>query len=203
MTPIPDEQLMARLTGGDEGALAELMQRWEGAVWCFIDRMCGAMGCTDDVYQEVWTRVFLYRRRYQPRRPFRPYLFSVAVNCCRTALRRGRFRPLSLDDAESGGDGRAVADDPPPIDRLIAAERQSQLHQAIARLPEAQRSVVLLHLLFDRNYKWIAKVLGLGAGTVRSHMHHALQNLRATLRKLTSQPEGQVDHERRPNRQTR
>ena len=196
-----DEGVMSRLAGGDDAALAELMTRWEGPIWCFIQRMCGPGGAVDEIYQEVWTRLYLYRQRYRPPKPFRPYLFSIAVNCCRTAIKRaGRYdwQSARLDDAPP-----PTADDPPPLEGLVAAEESARLHSAVASLPPQQRAVVLLYMLCDSSYARIAVVLGKRVGTVRSHMHHALAALRGTLTRIALErpagqagPKGKVHHER-------
>jgi len=197
-----DEQLMGSLAAGDDSALGELMRRWQGRVWCFIDRMCWALHATDDIHQDVWTRVYLYRKRYKPTRGFRPYLFAVAINCCRTALRKGRRQPWAAYDADALAE-QSVADDPPPVEAMVQAERAGQLRRAIADLPEAQKAVVLLYLLATSDYGEIASLLGLSVGTVRSHMHHALCRLRSVLTHLAAEAERQVDHDRNTNRQTR
>jgi len=191
-----DEHVMLRLAGGEEAAIGELMRRWEGPIWYLIDRMCGKLGVSDDVYQEVWTRLFLHRRRYNPNLQFRPYLFAIAANCCRSALWRGRADRRFVTPLEDSPDAPS-ASDPPPIDAVIAREQGELLHEAVARLPLMQRTVVLLYLVFDTSYERIARVLGRSPVTVRSHMHHALKNLRATLTKVAlKSPESQVDHER-------
>jgi RNA polymerase sigma-70 factor (ECF subfamily) len=179
-----DERVMQRLGRGDDSALAELMDRWRGPVWRFIDRLCRPLRITDDLYQEVWTRVYLYRRRYDPDRPFRPYLFAIAVNCCRRALEGRHWQPAPLGDPPASDPAGAEAS---PPEALIAAERADRLHQAINRLPEAQRIVVLLHCLMDADYGQIAATLGRSVGTVRSHMHHALRNLRGALAGLAGE----------------
>lgn len=189
-----DERVMARLAGGDQQALDELMSRWQGPLWCFIDRMCAGAGATDDVYQETWMRVYVYRKRYRPRLPFRPYLFAVAMNCCRKALRRAwqpRLAGAGLEHLPHPADPQ-----PPPAAGLIADEQHRMLHRAIQRLPEMQRGVVLLYLLLGPDYGQIARVLGRSRGTVRSHMHHALNALRASLSWIARPTEGEVDHER-------
>ena len=195
-----DEHLMRRLSRGDESALGELMKRWQGPVWCFIDRMCGALGCTDDVHQDLWMRLFLYRRQYRPLMLFRSYLFAIAVNCCRTAMARGRSRRDLIRNFDGDIEQLPGPPDPPAIEALIAGETHALLHRAIAALPQAQRSVVLLYLLFDTSYSRIAEVLGKSPTTVRSHMHHALAKLRARLRWTTQDAESKVNHERQLDR---
>ena len=193
---VSDERIMERLARGDESALGELMKRWAGAITCFIDRMCGSLHATDDIHQEVWTRIFLYRKRYKPAKPFRAYIFKVTLNCCRTAIRRWRTgRPITTN-VEENLTRIPIGGDPLPVDVMIANERRALLHQAITYLPERQRAVMLLYVLFDTDYRRIAKVLEMSAGTVRSNMHHALKKLRSTLNRMLQDSESQVDHER-------
>jgi RNA polymerase sigma-70 factor (ECF subfamily) len=195
-----DALLMDELAMGREAALGELMRRWEAPLRSFIERMCGSTAWTDEVWQDIWTRVYLYRGKYDTRRPFRPFLFTVALNACRSA--RGRWKGYwngkvggeALDHWPAGG--------PDPVDGLISAEATSQLHQAIHRLPEMQRAVVLLYLLCDSDYGRIAQVLGRSPGTIRSQMHHAIRSLRGRLEHIAVRPaaaQAEVKHERLPN----
>ena len=181
-----DALLMNELAMGREAALGELMRRWEGPLRCFIERMCGSPNWTDEVWQDIWTRVYLYRRKYDTRRPFRPFLFTVALNACRSA--RGRWK--GYWSGKVGGDSldQWPADGPDPADALASAEEAGQLHEAIHRLPEMQRAVVLLYLLCDSDYGRIAQVLGRSPGTIRSQMHNALRNLRSRLEHIRIQP---------------
>jgi len=196
-----DAQLMRLVARGRDDALAALIDRWRPRVWMFIDRMCGWLGRTDDIHQDVWTRIYLYRKKYDPRRPFRSYLFSVAINRCRTAMSKYDLRPM-VSLGHSGG----LTPDPPsgepgPIDALIDREQHRRVRQAVDRLPRMQRTVVLLYLLYDSDYRLIADILRLRVGTVRSHMSHALQNLRGRLKRnrispaAESLPERQVSYE--------
>ncbi len=190
-----DEEVMRRLRGGDGSALAVLMDRWRGPVSYFIHRMCGPAGSVEDVCQEVWMRLYRYRENYDGERPFGPYLFAIASNRCRTAVSRGasrRGRERSLEE----GPPPEPSDHPEPVQALISREESCALHRAIAGLPDTQRAVVLLYLLCSADYGQIAAVLEKKAGTVRSHMHHALQKLRTALRKTPRRSQAQVDHER-------
>jgi len=190
-----DEQVMQALADGRDDAMAELMRRWQAPVRCFVSRMVSGQARADDVSQEVWTRLYLYRRRYRRSGAFRSYLFTIAANCCRTALvrRRGAFaRPNASAPA---------LDDPPahtpsPSEPPEAAEARPELHHAIALLPHTQRAVVLLYLLCSADYGRIAEILGHSVSTARSLMHLALVRLRTRLTKLTLAAERRVDHDR-------
>ena len=189
-----DERLMHRLACGDEDALGELMRRTQSAVWCFVARMVRSPELADDICQDVWTRLYLYRESYDSYWPFRNYLFTIAANCCRSALRkRGARRGLT-----AGADHppeELPSSDPAPEQGLSAAEERAELHRAIDRLPELQRAVVLLYLLCSSNYRHIAAVTGRSESTVRSQMCRALRRLRDILTKTSLAADWQVDHD--------
>jgi RNA polymerase sigma-70 factor (ECF subfamily) len=188
-----DEALMRRLGEGHEQALGLLMERWRGRLWCFIQRMCPSPQAAEEVYQDVWTRLYLYRRRFRPQMPFRPYLFAVATNCCRRAAKGAAWMADPLGDYSQAD--QTPGRDPPPLADLVAREEQEILHRAIEDLPPMQRAVVLLYLLMEADYGQVALVLGRSRGTVRSHMHHALVSLRRGLARRGLGQEMKVSHD--------
>jgi len=199
-----DAKLMSMLAVGQHDALTVLIDRWRHRVWTFIDHMCGYLGRTDDIFQDVWMRIYLYRKKYDPTRSFKSYLFAVAVNCCRTNMSKH-----AAGRGEHGTRIDTACDEPPsgkpqPLDELISSEQHSQVRRAVNKLPEKQRTVVLMYLLYDSNYRMIAETLRVRIGTVRSHMSLALKSLRRSLARITPativdieklSPEGQVSHE--------
>ena len=196
-----DAQLMSLVAGGQDDALATLIDRWRHQVWTFIDRMCGYLGRTDDIFQDVWMRIYLYRKKFDPAKAknFKSYLFTVVVNCCRTNMAKhipqSSMTPPPPDPATLD----SQSPQPAPLDVLIDTEQYRQVRRAVYRLPEKQRTVVLLYLLYDSDYSMIAEALGLQKGTVRSHMSLALGNLRRLLVRKSPATEpltkGQVSYE--------
>ena len=195
-----DAQLMSLVAGGQDDALATLIDRWQHRVWAFIDRMCGRLGRNDDIFQDVWMRIYLYRKKFDPSKNFKSYLFTVVVNCCRTNLKqRGQDSLFGASSETKSPDPFVSARKPEPLDALIDNEQYLHVRQAVDRLPEKQRTVVLLYLLYDSDYSMIADALSLRNGTVRSHMSLALKNLRHLLVRKSPVAEplakGQVTHE--------
>ena len=194
-----DAQLMSLVAGGRDDAFATLIDRWRPRVWMFIDRMCGRLGRNDDIFQDVWMRIYLYRKSYDPGRTFKSYLFTVVVNCCRTNLAKYFPEPATHPAPPHSTGPDSISHEPEPLDALIDHEQHRHVRQAVDRLPEKQRTVVLLYLLYDSNYSMIAEALSLRKGTVRSHMSLALKNLRRLLVRTSPTteplPKGQVSHE--------
>ncbi len=189
---------MTLLARGDESSLGELIDRWQGPLWCFVNRMVSSATLADDITQDIWTRVFMYRKRYDPGKVFRSWLFGIAANRCRTSLSMLR-RPWRIQRLDDSPAACAASDDPGAIDNLITSETHAELHRAIAALPDKQRMVVLLSMLYDSDYRHIAGVVGRRPSTVRSLMCHALRRLRRTLTKITLASNEEVENERLVN----
>ena len=96
-----DRQDTARLRRGDLTGLDGLMARHQDRLFRYLRRLLGDETVAEDLFQQTWVRVAERARRYDPSRPFRPWLLAVAHNLALDHLRRRR--PESLDD----GDGAA------------------------------------------------------------------------------------------------
>jgi len=191
-----DEEVMRRLGRGDRSALGVLMARWQGRVAYYIRRMCGLLASPEDVSQDVWMRLYRYRASYDEAKPFGPYLFAIAGNCCRRNVSQGSRRREREHSLEADPQPPAACEAPGPVQTLISREQTRALHEAISRLPDMQRAVVLLYLLCSADYAEIAQALSRKPATVRSHMHHALKKLRGALSGASVRSESQVNHER-------
>jgi RNA polymerase sigma-70 factor (ECF subfamily) len=193
-----DEHAMERLCQGQGVALDALVRKWSPRLATFITRMCGYLGRTDDIHQDIWTRVYVYRNSYRPTQRFSSYLFGIAHNVCCSAMRQESWWHKVTKVGDAGASLTAADNAAPALDLMIEAERKARLDIAIAELPAAQKAVVLLYLLCDQDYRQIAHILNNSQSTVRSNMHHALKKLRDTL-SWAAAAESQVDRERQTN----
>src|SRR4029453_1328845 len=87
-----DETLMVAVAAGDGAAFAELCRRWQQPLVRLLARQTAGRD-VDDLYQETWLRVVRAAGRFSRGRPFRPWLFQIAINCCRDWGRRRRGDP--------------------------------------------------------------------------------------------------------------
>lgn len=174
-----DEWLMARVAHGERELLDPLIRRYACPLLTFIERMVGDRHRSEELFQDVFLAVWVKRRQYQFPRPFKPWLFGIAVNRCRADFRTRPF-PSRLGLGEEGA--APAAADPSPAEHAITTETAALVATAIGRLPPQQRAVVALRIWDDLSYAEIAAVVGRSEGTVRSHMHHALATLRKHLK---------------------
>jgi RNA polymerase sigma-70 factor (ECF subfamily) len=174
-----DEDLMAEVADGRADLLEGLVRRHGTGLLTFLTRMVGDRHRAEELFQEVFLAVWLKRRQYQYPRPFRPWLYAIALNRCRASFRSRRPGSVALLDEHCPADP-----DVSPAEHAIAAETAARVSAAITRLPAQQRAVVVLRLYQGLPYGRIAQVVGCTEGTVRSHMHHGLVALRQELAPL-------------------
>jgi RNA polymerase sigma-70 factor (ECF subfamily) len=182
--PPADESLMARLRGGDDAALAVLMQRWEVPIKRFIFRLVGNSAEADDLAHEVFARVFLKRESYREGSRFSSWVFAIAANQAKNRLRWWKRRPtLSLNAwLESGGD---VEDDTAASASSAPGremdERTAAVQKAVSDLPLDQRTAIVLFEYEEKSMAEIAGIAGCSAKAVENRLYRARRQLRRAL----------------------
>jgi RNA polymerase sigma-70 factor, ECF subfamily len=130
-----------------------------------------------DAVQEALIRAYRALDQYQSGRPFGPWLGRIVVNEARRMWQRERRQPTLLDELpeipNSPHDG--------PEDLLLAQESRESLWQAMARLDDLHRTVLVLRYYQGLSEAEMAEVLGVRAGTVKSRLHNARRRLEEQL----------------------
>lgn len=174
---------VARLRRGDLDALAVLVERYQHRLYRYLLRLVRQPAEAEDLFQQTWLRVASQIRRFDPRRNFDAWLFTVARNLAIDHLRR--LRPESLDEHEAADsyDTPAAlrASDPPPVDAMIAREHTRFVASAMETLPVLYREVLALRFEEEMKLEEIAEVLGAPLSTIKSRLRRGLENLRETL----------------------
>jgi RNA polymerase sigma-70 factor (ECF subfamily) len=182
--PMPsDEQLLARLAGGDREALEELFQRYRLLAYRVAQRFLGNEADALDAVQEGFVKALTHLPSFQGRSSFKTWLLRVVSNAALDLGRqRGRRETLSLDAFGPNEQSQVqplAADD--PAAGLERADLRRLLDRALATLPPAQRQTFVLHADGELSYREVAEVLGISIGTVMSRLFYARQKLRAYL----------------------
>ena len=180
--PEPDEWLMQQVALGSSRHLDTLLRRYAQPILTFTTRLLGSTHRGEDAFQETFLAVWVRRSTYKFPRLFRPWLFRIAHNQCRQFVRPHELLALGFDDDSGSPDfARAAPPFPGPVDTAIAAETNTIVDRALARLPDQQRAVLVLRLWNAMSYTEIAATLDVAEATVRSTMHDALAHLRRYL----------------------
>jgi RNA polymerase sigma-70 factor (ECF subfamily) len=165
-----EQHLVLRCQIGDREAFHELIQRVDAPLRYVVRRLVRNDSEAADVVQEVWLTALRRIRRLSHPEAFRAWLYRIAHSAAVDAFRRGSARQRA--------EQAYVAERPDEIDPPPGEMDVRNLHAAIGRLDEKHREVVLLMLIGELTVEEIASVLSVPAGTVKSRMHHARQQLR-------------------------
>ena len=173
-----DERLMLRVAFDRPEAMNALLRRYASPLLTFIQRLTGDRHRAEDLVQEAFLAVWVWRRRYRYPRPFRPWLFGIVINKCQAEFRRQGHAPTLLDDCPAVS---AVAADPAPAEMAVTSETATLVAAALSRLPPRRRMVVVMRIWNGLSYAEIAEAVDGNEATVRSHMFHALAAIRKYL----------------------
>ena len=140
-----------------------------------VYRLCGDVHLAEDAAQEAFVRAWQHLPSYQPRSPFRNWVYRIAINAALDALRAVRQEQESVDE-----DAAASADERPEA-LVERAEQADAVRGAVLGLPPASRAVLVLREYEGLSYREIADTLDIPVGTVMSRLNYARGRLRQAL----------------------
>jgi RNA polymerase sigma-70 factor (ECF subfamily) len=169
-----------RARDGDTLAFARLVETYQTHVYNLSLRMLGDRMEAEDAAQETFLRTFRNLGRYDPDRPFRTWLLSIAAHHCVDRLRRRR-PTVSLEAAVV----REV-DDSGPEATLMQREAQERVQRLRGGLAPIDRAAVTLRYWYDCSYEEIAQMLETTVSAVKSRLHRARRAMALQLSSATA-----------------
>ena len=183
---VAGEALMVRMAAGDVSACEELMGAWAGAAYRFAYRMFRDRQIAEDVSQELFFKLYRNAARYQPAGKFKTYFYTVLNNLCLDTLRRMNRKSLPAFQTFENPvlDGMPLeGDEGAPEAAAQVVEERKLVREAIGKLQEAQRKVIVLRELEQLKYREIAEVLGLSLNEVKVQIHRGRKSLLKILKR--------------------
>nr|WP_323379655.1 sigma-70 family RNA polymerase sigma factor [Stieleria sedimenti] len=188
----PDVRLMIRVRNDDAAAFEELLRKYQPRLVRLMRTIGPKPDLAEDLAQETFMRVFRARHSYEPGAKFSTWLFTIAANVARNAMRsQGRRQEVNEIDAPVTSDGSqavgilaATALDASSLmpGRLVeGSERGAIVRQAVEALGERQRTALMLSRFENLSYAEIAETMGLTTKAVKSLLSRARVNLREIL----------------------
>jgi RNA polymerase sigma-70 factor, ECF subfamily len=169
-----DEELMARISRGDEQAFRSLASRYVPRALGLARRVLGSETDAEEIVQEALLRVWLNAARWRPAAAFRTWFYRIVLNLCLNRKRRAPFAPLAeIAEPADPTPNAAHRMERDETDRLVAA--------AIAELPDRQRVAVVLTYQEGMSNAETAAVLGTTASGIETLLVRARRALRRAL----------------------
>jgi RNA polymerase sigma factor (sigma-70 family) len=172
--PDSDDALMVRFCRGDEAAFGTLYDRYAPQLEVFLRRLVQDKSLAEDLLQTTFLSFVRARGRYLPSAGVRAWIFSIAANAGRDALRR---RGVRREEA-LGPEIDDLGAEAPPMGDPHAARA---IDDALQQLPAHQREAVLLHQMHGLSFPEVASAMGSTVGAAKVRAHRGYQRLKVLL----------------------
>jgi RNA polymerase sigma-70 factor (ECF subfamily) len=188
----PDAELVARLQRGDAAAFETVVRTHGGRLLSVARRLLGNDQDAQDAVQDAFIRAFKAIGAFEARAQLRTWLHRILVNTALMKLRERRRRPTeAIEDLLPvyAADGhRTVATRDWSDAVLERKETAALVREAIDRLPDQYREVLILRDIEERDTAETAEILGTSSNVVKVRLHRARQALRTLLDREFSKP---------------
>jgi RNA polymerase sigma-70 factor (ECF subfamily) len=174
LDPTADNLLVERAQAGDLEAFEELVRRHQQPLFSYLYRMCSDPAAAEELTQAALVRAWHGLRGFRRASSFRTWLYRIGMNLCYN--RRARTRPV-----EELTENIAAPAGTEPAARYAEHRREAVVRAALARLPQDQRSALVLSVYQGLNYREIADTMGKTVRAVDSLLVRAKANLRKAL----------------------
>jgi RNA polymerase sigma-70 factor (ECF subfamily) len=186
IVPVDEKDLVRRAREGDLEAYNQLMRCYQERIYATIYHMTANHEDANDLAQESFIKAFQALKSFKGNSSFYTWIYRIAVNKTINFLKRRKDRiHLSLNNldlnAEHDPDLVALISDRTPRREADLSELQEKLNEALLKLSELHRLVVVLHDVQGLSHDEIAKVMNCNIGTVRSRLFYARQQLQGWL----------------------
>ena len=176
-----DLSLIKQTLRGDEKAFEELYERYKDKVFRLSLRIVWDREDAMDATQETFVKAYKALGKFRGKASFSTWLYRITYNTAIDVLRKRSRRPELAVEGDEERDARFAGGFQKPDRRIEKVQARVVLESALARLPEPQRMVVMLHDIEGLKYREIAKVMDCSIGTVMSRLHYARKKLKAIL----------------------
>jgi RNA polymerase sigma-70 factor (ECF subfamily) len=180
---LTDAQLLARYADGDESAFRLIVNRYKDGLYSFLRQFLNRQDLVEDVFQETFLQLFTSRNSFDDTRPLRPWLFTIAANKAKDALRKWQrtsaipigtiadAQDLSFDEVINTLTASEIS---MPHEEIEKNETALRVGRIIMNMPENLREILILAYFNKFSYKQMAEILSIPIGTVKSRLHTAV-----------------------------
>jgi len=194
---LTDSELLLHYMEGDEAAFGEIVNRYKDSLYAFLRQFLNRMDLVEDVFQETFLQLFNSRESFDPDRPLRPWLFTIAANKAKDALRKAQRTsavPIGAisDEQDMSFDemlNTLSSNNSIPYDELERNETAARVNEVIGNMPENLRQILLMAYFQRFSYKQMADALSIPIGTVKSRLHAAIARFAKDWKALTGSQE--------------
>jgi RNA polymerase sigma-70 factor (ECF subfamily) len=183
-----DAALVVRFVKGDINAFNTLVWRWEKPIYNFILRIICNREHAKDLSQIVFIRIYKQLKTLKDPEKFSSWAYRIALNLCKDELKKkNRHRIISLDALTSSDSEKSHAKQFPdhhsktPEEVMYNHQVASIIQNALEKIPEEQRVVIVMKQYQDLKFTEIAEILDEPINTIKSRLYYGLRAMKKVL----------------------
>ncbi|RKU19129.1 hypothetical protein C6500_11905 [Candidatus Poribacteria bacterium] len=175
-----DAELIRRILRGDQDAFSPLVKKYQKGVHTLAWRKIGDFHIAQEITQDAFLTAYKKLRTLKNHNQFAGWLYVIAANLCRDYLKKNRL-PMESLDADNTNEVDKVS-----YSRYVAEKQENEadetrreiVKELLKKLPESERTVIMMHYLGEMTIKAISEFLGVSQNTVKSRLSRARNRLR-------------------------
>ena len=175
-----DAELIQRILQGDQDAFSLLVKKYQKGVHTLAWRKIGDFHIAQEITQDAFLTAYRKLSTLKNHNQFAGWLYVIAANLCRDWLKKRRLPMESLDIADTNEvDKVSYSQYVAEKQKADADEAQREIvKKLLQKLPESERTVMMLHYLGEMTIKAISEFLGVSQNTVKSRLNRARNRLK-------------------------
>ena len=181
-----DREYIRQALAGNQEAYGHIMKKYRNSIYHLIVRMVGYSHEAEDLTQEAFIKAFNSLASFNDEFAFSTWLFKIATNNSIDYLRKKKLKTFSIDKPIATLDGDQTYEIPDdsyvPDQPMLQNQQTVTIQDAIDKLPDKYRRVIIMRHIDEKSYEEIAEELDLPLGTVKAHIFRAREMLYKQLR---------------------
>jgi RNA polymerase sigma-70 factor (ECF subfamily) len=174
-----DARDVQRVLAGEINVFERIVRRWQGPIINLAYRFCRERGLAEEIAQDVFLKAFRSLASWRQESRFSTWLYALALNLCRSRMRKWRPDLRSLEDAGE------IVDPDQPEDHYERVEESEIVRCLVLQLPRKYREAIVMFYFHEMNLTEAAATLKIPEGTLKARLHRGRALLR---RKIDSSP---------------
>ena len=169
-----DAELIQRTLAGDESAFGFLVDKYKGSVHALAYRKLSDFHIAEEITQDTFLKAYQKLSTLKDPGRFPGWLYVIAARCCISWLRRNRLQTESFDSVKREMNMQSWA-------KYTDACLHEEVHNALASLPESERTVLTLYYMAGMTSEEIGRFIGTSCGAIRDRLYRARIRLKEEL----------------------
>jgi RNA polymerase sigma-70 factor (ECF subfamily) len=174
-----DLTLVEEAKAGNQAAFSELVRRHQKTLLRLCLRFTRDLQTAEEVVQESFVKAYEKLNSFEGRSSFKSWLFQIGVNNAKNWLRGQKGDAISLDDVQMSVAAQAETG-------MIKQDLKTQMQKEIDKLPERQKTAVVLRIYEDLSFAEIAQIMECPYDTAKANFRHGLLKLKASFEESSS-----------------